>query len=92
MKYEKMAKGGLLCWLGTALLPAAAIAFEMPQDSGAVNVKTYGARGDGKTDDTAAFQQALNANARSVYVPNGTSAILIMKFQLESGGRSNSSP
>lgn len=72
MKSQTMAKVGLLCWLGTAMLPATAIAFEMPEDSGAVNVKTYGARGDGKTDDTAAFQQALAANARSLYIPNGT--------------------
>lgn len=31
----------------------------------------YGAKGDGKTDDTAAFQNALNAN-RAVFVPGGT--------------------
>ena len=36
------------------------------------NVKTYGAVGDGVTDDTAAIQAALNSGATTVYVPEGT--------------------
>jgi Pectate lyase superfamily protein len=82
MKDRKVAKVGLVCGLSVAIAQAlaiqasvmqrSAIAFEMPEDSGAVNAKTYGARGDGKTDDTAAIQQALESNARSVYLPNGT--------------------
>ncbi len=46
-----------------------------PADSGVVNVKAYGAKGDGKTDDTAAIQQALSdyANASQIiYLPEGT--------------------
>jgi hypothetical protein len=35
------------------------------------SVTEYGAKGDGTTDDTAAFQNALNEN-RVVYVPGGT--------------------
>lgn len=35
------------------------------------SVKTYGAKGDGSTNDTAAFQEALAAN-RKVFVPGGT--------------------
>jgi hypothetical protein len=36
-----------------------------------VSVKDYGAVGDGSTDDTAAFQYAVNASS-AVYVPAGT--------------------
>lgn len=46
-----------------------------PTDAGVLNVKTqYGAKGDGKTDDTAAIQAALNAypnGKRITYLPNG---------------------
>jgi hypothetical protein len=38
--------------------------------TGAVNVRWFGAKGDGTTDDTAAFAAALSAG--SVWVPNGT--------------------
>jgi hypothetical protein len=41
-----------------------------------VNVKAYGATGDGSSDDTAAIQDAINANpGRTIYFPHGTYAI-----------------
>lgn len=46
-----------------------------PADAGVLNVKDFGARGDGITDDTAAIQAALNAypnGQRIIYLPNGT--------------------
>jgi hypothetical protein len=46
-----------------------------PADAGVLNVKKFGAKGDGTTDDTTAIQTLLNAHpngARIVYLPNGT--------------------
>jgi len=40
-----------------------------------VNVKDFGAVGDGVTDDTAAIQAAVDSNASSVFVPSGRYAI-----------------
>ena len=54
--------------------------FQPPQDSGVVNVRDYGAQGDGVTDDTAAIQQAIRKNINRnryraspfIYFPDGT--------------------
>ena len=46
-----------------------------PDDAGVLNVKDFGVRGDGVTDDTAAIQALLNAHPngqRIMYLPNGT--------------------
>lgn len=47
-----------------------------------VSVKSQGARGDGKTDDTAAIQQTLtqSANSKIVYFPAGTYLITSTVF------------
>jgi hypothetical protein len=44
---------------------------QLPLDANAANVKAYGAKGDGISDDTAAIQKALGEN-RFVYFPRGT--------------------
>ena len=44
---------------------------DLPPQSSWVSVLDLGARGDGTTDDTAAFRQAI-ALHRAVYVPQGT--------------------
>ena len=40
--------------------------------NGTINVKDFGAVGDGVADDTAAIQAALNSTATSVYFPSGS--------------------
>lgn len=88
----------LLCTvlLLPAILPLArpAQAESFPQDAGALNVRTFGAHGNGQDDDTAAFLRAIAASGedtgaafwrdRIVYVPNGTyrvSAPLLKRYQ-----------
>ena len=46
-------------------------------DLGFFNVKNYGARGDGITDDSTAFQAAIDAagNGDTVFIPSGAYAI-----------------
>jgi len=68
----------ILCPLlsATALLCAYATSradLIFPADSGFANVKErFGARGDGLTDDTAAFQKAAAEKAQNLYLPAGT--------------------
>jgi hypothetical protein len=60
----------------------AACAAWYPEDSGAINVRSYGARGDGRTDDTASLLAAIAASGgdtgraiwhdRIVFLPAGT--------------------
>lgn len=52
---------------------AEGIAF--PKDAGVLNVRDFGAKGDGRADDTRAIQDALANHpneGRIVYLPNGT--------------------
>ena len=44
-------------------------------EGASVNVKDFGAVGDGVTDDYASFNAAITSGAGNVYVPNGTYAI-----------------
>lgn len=66
----------------------------LPQDAGILNVRTFGARGNGQDDDTSAFLQAITASGedtgpsfwqdRIVYVPNGiyrVSAPLLKRYR-----------
>jgi len=49
--------------------------YEVKEDPAAVNVKSFGAKGDGVTDDTEAIQKAVNAvpgTGGKVFIPAGT--------------------
>ncbi len=59
----------------TTTRPSVEANIVFPADAGVLNVKDFGAKGDGVTDDTAAIQAALNAfpnGRRIIYLPNGT--------------------
>ena len=78
---------GLLVWLGDSHLCLAAERIGARLDAATdkrfpvteavidVTARPYGAKGDGKTDDTAALQKALNAamgQRKIIHIPNGT--------------------
>jgi hypothetical protein len=84
---DLMSREKFLCALGLASVTGAALAFPdaaYPQDSGedpsidtreVFNVKDYGAKGDGQTDDSGAFQRVIDDIASEetgvLYVPPG---------------------
>lgn len=74
---QMMYRFGLLM-LGLLVAGIPVVAVEKPLElpgTGYLNVRRFGAVGDGKTDDTAAFQAALDAAAKAgggtVYAPRG---------------------
>jgi Pectate lyase superfamily protein len=85
----------MICLLAVA--PAQlAHAESFPADSGVINVREYGAKGNGQDDDTAALSRAIAASGkdtgrafwqdRIVYFPNGTyvvSATLLKRYATE---------
>ena len=67
----------LLILIAGALLAADVPPITFPANAGVHDLKAdYGAKGDGASDDTAAFQAAFKANSnghmKTVYVPEGT--------------------
>ena len=64
---------------------ATAVVQDTVPPSNAVSVKTYGAAGNGSTDDTKAIQNAINAQA-NVFLPKGT-YIINQTLSMRSGVR-----
>lgn len=65
----------VIFFVASTVMPSPSENIVFPKDAGVLNVKDYGAKGDGITDDTAAIQAALNAypnGKRIIYLPNGT--------------------
>ncbi len=56
-----------------AAAPVAPPDIRFPADAGALDLKRdFGAKGDGKTDDTLALQNAVDDKNGLLYIPNGT--------------------
>lgn len=96
---RRLVRQGLLAFLLMLMLPLAgpAAAGSYPADAGALNVRDFGAQGDGQSDDTAAFLAALAASGgdtgasfwhdRIVFVPNGTYLVSAPLLKRYSNGR-----
>jgi len=57
---------------GTILVSTSGARFKRIIDQSFVNVRWFGAAGDGATDDTAAINAAIGDGNRTVYIPGGT--------------------
>lgn len=68
---------------GTVIAPTAGAGRWLRAYSGAVNVKWFGAKGDGATDDSAVLQATINATEK-VFIPSGI-FYFTAKISLRSG-------
>jgi len=67
--------GALIVILSSALSAAPTQSIQFPPNAGYVNVKDFGAKGNGQHDDTQAIRDAIAAtqeNFQAIYLPNGT--------------------
>jgi hypothetical protein len=73
---ERIAKRSIPVLLGFLCIWMTQVAGEEPAPSDCLSVRQFGAVGDGKTDDTTAFQRALDAAEKAgggiVYAPRGS--------------------
>jgi len=69
----------LASYLTFTALPLVADTIVFPKEAGVINVRDYGAKGDGRTDDTAAIRKAIAENIKKdryrcnpfIYFPKG---------------------
>lgn len=92
-----------LTMVGLAFASAlgSASAAALPADSGTVNVRDFGAKGNGEADDTQAIRAAISAAhvdqgkgfwpSRSVYFPAGTYRVTDTLYNRDAAGRFDSS-
>jgi len=81
------AVSGSVNYCGTRIVDASwggALAWDRDYN-GAVNIKWFGAKGDGTTDDTTAIQNALDAS-RNVYIPSGV-YLVSLPIRIEHDGQ-----
>lgn len=57
---------------GTVLAPTSGTGRYLLQYSGSINVKQFGAKGDGVTSDTVAIQNAINCGEKKIIIPIGS--------------------
>lgn len=78
-------RGGTFIWSATGTANggtvfAGSTGYWIRQYDGAVNVKWFGAKGDGITDDTLAIQASIDANVGSLLIPPGTYVVAGLVF------------
>lgn len=89
-KHSRMEDDG-----GTILKPRSGIGNWIRESSGPINVRWFGAKGDGQTDDTVAINRAINAASvqrKSVFVPTGVYLVGQLLFGNQSLTGQSSSP
>ncbi|MDA3961943.1 MAG: glycosyl hydrolase family 28-related protein [Planctomycetota bacterium] len=92
---EQLVAGPVTEWTDTApfqLFDGKAVSLRLPIEDCPIlpygpletwaNPLTFGAMGDGKNDDTAAIQQAIDSGARTVYLPAGKSFLVLGEVEL----------
>ncbi len=89
-------KIGLEKTINTIQPALANVEIEFPAKSDSLNVRDFGAKGDGITDDTLALQKAIDATTRDfqvVYIPKGTylvnDTIQLGRFKTIQGANQN---